>query len=65
MRADTDRFWSALTERVRAIPGVEMAAGTTVLPLRGGGDTYFFIDGRPPATDADRMNATVSVVTDG
>jgi putative ABC transport system permease protein len=64
VRGDTDRFWSALTERVRAIPGVEMAAGTTVLPLRGGGDTYFYVDGRPPATDADRMNATVSLVTD-
>jgi putative ABC transport system permease protein len=64
VRADADRFWSALTDRVRSIPGVETAAGTTLLPLRGGGDTYFYVDGRPPATDADRMNATVSVVTD-
>jgi predicted permease len=64
VRADTDRFWSALTDRVRSIPGVETAAGTTLLPLRGGGDTYFYVDGRPPATDADRMNATVSVVTE-
>jgi putative ABC transport system permease protein len=63
-RADVDRFWSALTDRVRAIVGVEMAAGTTVLPLRGGGDTYFYVDGRPPATDADKLNATVSIVTD-
>ena len=38
--------------------------GTTLLPLRGGGDTYFYVDGRPPATDADKLNATVSVVTD-
>ena len=64
VRADTDRFWSAFTDRVRAIPGVEMAAGTTVLPLRGGGDTYFYVDGRPPASDAEKLNATVSVVTD-
>ncbi len=64
VRADADRFWSALTDRVRSIPGVEAAAGTTLLPLRGGGDTYFYVDGRPPATDADRMNATVSIVTD-
>jgi putative ABC transport system permease protein len=63
-RADADRVWSALTERVRAIPGVQAAAGTTLLPLRGGGDTYFYVDGRPPATDADRLNATVAVVTD-
>ena len=64
MRADAERFWSALTDRVRSIPGVETAAGTTLLPLRGGGDTYFYVDGRPPATDADKLNATVSVVTD-
>lgn len=43
---------------------VSTAAGTTLLPLRGGGDTYFYVDGRPPATDADKLNATVSVVTD-
>ena len=64
VRADVDRFWSALTDRVRAIPGVETAAGTTLLPLRGGGDTYFYVEGRPPATDADKLNATVSSVTD-
>ena len=64
VRADADRFWSALTDRVRSIPGVETAAGTTLLPLRGGGDTYFYVEGRPPATDADRMTATVSVVSD-
>jgi len=62
-RAAADRFWSALTDHVRSIPGVETAAGTTLLPLRGGGDTYFYVDGRPPATDADKLNATVSVVT--
>jgi putative ABC transport system permease protein len=64
VRADTDRFWSALTDRVRSIPGVERTAGTTLLPLRGGGDTYFYVDGRPPESDADKLNATVSVVTD-
>lgn len=64
LRADADRFWSTLTDRVRSIPGVETAAGTNLLPLRGGGDTYFYVDGRPPATDADKLNATVSVVTD-
>ena len=63
-RADADRFWSALLERVRTIPGVGHAAGTSLLPLRGGGDTYFYVEGRPPATDADRLNATVAVVTD-
>ena len=64
VRADADRFWSALMDGVRSIPGVETAAGTTLLPLRGGGDTYFYVEGRPPATDADRMNTTLSVVSD-
>lgn len=63
-RAEVERFWIAFTERLRGIPGVERAAATTLLPLRGGGDTYFYVDGRPPASDAERMNALVSVVTD-
>ena len=63
-RADNVRFWTLFLERVRSIPGVEAAGGTTLLPLRGGGDTYFYVEGRPPATDADRMNATISSVTD-
>jgi len=58
------RFWDQFFERVRAIPGVESVAATTLFPLRGGGDTYFYIEGRPPATDADKMNATVSNVTE-
>ena len=63
-RATVERFWSPLLEGVRGIPGVESAAATTLLPLRGGGDTYFYVDGRPPASDAEKMNALVSVVTD-
>jgi len=58
------RFWDQFFERVRAIPGVESVAATTLFPLRGGGDTYFYIEGQPPATDADKMNATVSSVTE-
>jgi putative ABC transport system permease protein len=63
-REKTDQFWIQFLDRVRAIPGVETAAATTLLPLRGGGDTYFYIEGQPPASDAQKMNATVSTVTD-
>ena len=63
-RLEIQHFWSRYLDRVRAIPGVESAAATTLLPLRGGGDTYFYVEGQPPATDAQKMNATVSTVTD-
>ena len=62
-RQDTQQFWVQFLDRVRAIPGVESAAATTLFPLRGGGDTYFYIEGQPPASDAQKMNATVSTVT--
>ena len=58
------RFWTAFLERVAAVPGVELAAGTTMLPLVGAGDTYYYVEKRPPATDADRMNAQINIVTD-
>jgi predicted permease len=64
-RAKIERFWAQFLDRVRAIPGVESAAATTLLPLRGGGDTYFYIEGEPPASDAQKMNATISTVTEG
>jgi putative ABC transport system permease protein len=63
-RESHQRFWSALLERAAAVPGVEIAAGATMPPLVGGGDTYFYVEKRPPATDADRMNALINVVTD-
>jgi putative ABC transport system permease protein len=62
-RLEIQRFWAQFLDRVRAIPGVESAAATTLLPLRGGGDTYFYIEGQPPTSDAQKMNATVSTVT--
>jgi predicted permease len=62
--AAVERFWSDLLGRVRAIPGVERAAATSMLPLASAGDTYYYIDGHPPASNADKRTAQVSVSTD-
>ena len=40
-------FVDQVLERVAALPGVKAVGTTTHLPLRGGGDTYFKIEGRP------------------
>ncbi len=43
------------TERLEALPGVEAAAVTVMLPLQGGLDLPFTIDAHPP-TNGDRYN---------
>jgi predicted permease len=63
-REDADRFWSELLGQVRAIPGVERAAATSLLPLVGEGDTYYYVEGRPPASTADKRAAQINVATD-
>jgi predicted permease len=54
---NVERFWDDFLGRIRTIPGVEGAAATTMLPLAGGGDTYYYVEGRPPASDADKRTA--------
>ena len=63
-RAGQVRFWTAMVDGVRALPGVQSASATTMLPLRGGGDTYFWRADAPPATPDDRHNALISLVAD-
>ncbi len=63
-REAQNRFWRELTDKLRAIPGARVASLTTMLPMRGGGDTYYFVDGQPPAKESDRRNAMVNVVGD-
>lgn len=38
-----------VTERLEALPGVEAAAATVMLPVEGGVDMPFVIEGRPPS----------------
>ena len=40
-------FYDQLLERAAAIPGVEAAALSSVLPLSGDSDTSFFLEGQP------------------
>jgi putative ABC transport system permease protein len=63
-RNDIQQFWNMFLDRVGAIPGVEHAAATTMLPLAGGGDTYYYVEGHPPTSDADKRTAQVNISTD-
>jgi putative ABC transport system permease protein len=50
-------------ERVAALPGVIAVGTTTHLPMRGGGDTYFKIEGRPfkdPNQQVTALNPSIS-----
>jgi len=45
-------FYAEITRRVKALPGVEAAAFTSILPLSGtNSDSSFAIEGRDPAVD--------------
>src|ERR1044071_7280131 len=57
-------FWDNLTARLRSMPGARSASVASMIPFRGGGDTRYWIDGKPPASDADMRFAQVGVVGD-
>jgi putative ABC transport system permease protein len=59
-----NRFWSNLVDALRAVPGVASASATSMLPLAGGGDTYYEIEDAPPVSDAERRGAQVNIVAD-
>jgi predicted permease len=52
-------FFTALSDRLRAVPGVEAAALATTPPLVGGNDTAVHPEGRPPVSQADRRFAQI------
>lgn len=59
------RYFSAVVDRVRAVPGVASADMTSHLPLAGGGQSkYFAVEGHPWPTSLDQI-PTVSARQEG
>ena len=57
-------FYAEITRRVKALPGVEAAAFTTILPLSGSNsDSSFGIEGRDPNVDKVYPDEEIRVVT--
>src|SRR6266404_9305060 len=57
-------FYAEATRRVKALPGVEAAAFTTILPLSGSNsDSSFGIEGRDPMLDKVYPDEEIRVVT--
>jgi putative ABC transport system permease protein len=57
-------FYAEATRRVKALPGVEAAAFTTILPLSGSNsDSSFGIEGRDPMADKIFPDEEIRVVT--
>jgi putative ABC transport system permease protein len=65
-RFDTDAklasWYEALLARLSSTSGVEAAALASAPPLVGAGDTAFYQEGHPPASDSDRRFAQVRYV---
>jgi len=57
------RFWQSLSDGLRRIPGASLTSMTTMLPLRGGGDTRYWVEGDAQTTETAR-NAQINVVGD-
>lgn len=59
-------YYKQLLEKIESVPGVETAAVTTGLPLRGTGSARpFRVVGAPPAAPGTTQNAGVQWVTPG
>src|SRR5439155_269103 len=58
-------FFDQVLQRVRALPGVEVAGLTDDLPLEGGSNQPIAIQGRPELAMADQPEVSVRMVTPG
>jgi putative ABC transport system permease protein len=59
-------FYQQMLERVRALPGVESAAGINHIPLTGDmWDRTFLIEGRPKPAPSDTPDAVYRIATPG
>ena len=55
------RFYDQLEARLRAVPGVESAAVVTHLPLQGGFEWKFEIEGKPPVEE-DQQPSVLALI---
>jgi putative ABC transport system permease protein len=56
---DVEPFFTTLSEKLNALPGVDAAALATSPPLVGGNDTSIHRPESPPATSADRQHTQI------
>jgi putative ABC transport system permease protein len=56
-------FYDRLLERIHALPAVQTAAVTTVLPLYSGNSDEFTVEGRPAAAPGDAVSAGSALIT--
>jgi predicted permease len=63
--AALERFAQAISERAAALPGVRGAAFTSSLPLEGGPDMFFAVEGRDPNADDGGIDPQVRFVSVG
>jgi putative ABC transport system permease protein len=55
--AQAGGFFERVIERVKSLPGVQAVGLTTHLPMRGGGDTFFTIEGKPFPDPNEKVTA--------
>jgi predicted permease len=60
-----NQFFDQVSERVRALPGVEAAGWIDTLPFQGGSTQYIAVEGAPPVQESERPVTAVRLVSPG